>query len=102
MKQYELENIRNLTLLSHCGAGKTSLSEAILFTAKAISRLGKVSDGTTTSDYDPSEVKREISINLATLPYEWKENKIKSNKYTLQYSSYLQIGERLFNTVFRF
>ena len=76
MKQYELENIRNLTLLSHCGAGKTSLSEAILFTAKAISRLGKVSDGTTTSDYDPSEVKREISINLATLPYEWKENKI--------------------------
>ena len=55
MKQYGLENIRNLVLLSHCGAGKTSLSEAILFTAGTITRLGKVDDGTTTSDYDPAE-----------------------------------------------
>ncbi len=76
MQQYGLENIRNLVLLSHCGAGKTSLSEAILFTTKAITRLGKVDDGATTSDYDPDEVKRKISINLAVLPWQWKETKI--------------------------
>ncbi|MBA7627260.1 Elongation factor G [subsurface metagenome] len=76
MKQYAPENIRNLVLLSHCGAGKTSLSEAILFTAKAITRWGKVDDGTTTSDYDPDEIKRKISINLAILPCDWKETKL--------------------------
>jgi len=76
MEQYGLDNIRNLVLLSHCGAGKTSLSEAILFTAGAISRLGKVDDGTTTSDYDPDEVKRQISLNLALLPCLWQGAKI--------------------------
>lgn len=76
MQQYDLENIRNLALLSHCGAGKTSLSEAILFTTKAITRFGKVDDGTTTSDYDPDEVKRKISLNLTMLPCEWKGAKI--------------------------
>jgi elongation factor G len=76
MQQYGLENIRNFVLLSHCGAGKTSLSEAILFTAGAITRLGKVDEGTTTSDYDPDEIKRKISINLAILPCQWKDAKI--------------------------
>ena len=76
MKQYGLENIRNIVLLSHSGAGKTSLSEAILFNSGAISRLGKVDDGTTASDYDPDEVKRKISINLTLLPCEWKGAKI--------------------------
>ena len=76
MEQYGLDNIRNLVLLSHCGAGKTALSEAILFTAGAISRLGKVDDGATTSDYDPDEVKRKISLNLAMLPCQWKGAKI--------------------------
>src|SRR4030042_891669 len=76
MAQYGLENIRNLALLAHCGAGKTSLSEAILFTAKAITRLGKVDDGTTTSDYDPAEVKHRISINLSVLPCQWQGTKI--------------------------
>ena len=76
MQQYSLENIRNLCLLSHCGAGKTSISEAILFTARAVPRLGRVDDGTTTSDYDPSEVKRKISINLTPLPCQWQETKI--------------------------
>jgi len=76
MPQYGLETIRNLVLLSHCGAGKTSVSEAILFTAGAITRLGKVDDGTTTSDYDPDEVKRQISLNLALLPCLWKGAKI--------------------------
>ncbi|MFC1933021.1 elongation factor G [Chloroflexota bacterium] len=75
MEQYGPESIRNVVLLSHNGAGKTSLSEAILLTAGVISRLGKVDDGTTTSDYDPAEVKHEISINLSVLPCQWKETK---------------------------
>ena len=76
MKQYDLESIRNVVLLSHSGDGKTSVSEAALFNAGAITRLGRVDEGTTTSDYDPDEVKRKISINLTMLPSEWKETKI--------------------------
>ena len=76
MDQYDSENIRNLVLLSHNGAGKTSLSEAILFTAGVITRLGKADDGTTTSDYDPAEVKHQISINLSLLPLMWQGTKI--------------------------
>ncbi len=76
MPQYGLENIRNLVLLSHAGAGKTSLAEATLFTTGAISRLGRVDDGSTTSDYDPDEIKRKISVNLTTLPCEWQKTKI--------------------------
>jgi len=76
MQQYGLENIGNVVLLSHSGAGKTSASEAMLFTAGAIKRLGKVEDGATTSDYDPDEVKRQISINLSLLPCPWKGAKI--------------------------
>ena len=76
MKQYGLESIRNVVLLSHSGDGKTSVSETALFTAGAITRLGKVDEGTTTSDYDPDEVKRKISINLTILPFEWQGVKI--------------------------
>jgi len=76
MKQYDLESIRNVVLLSHSGDGKTSVSETALFTAGAITRLGKVDEGTTTSDYDPDEIKRKISINLTMLPFEWQGVKI--------------------------
>jgi elongation factor G len=76
MEQFTLENIRNVSLLSHSGAGKTSLAEAILFNAKAISRLGRVDEGTTTSDYDPDEIQRKISINLSVLPYVWQNVKV--------------------------
>ncbi len=76
MPEFGLENIRNLCLLSHAGAGKTTLSEAILFSTRVISRLGKTDDGTTTSDYDPDEVKRKISINLTMLPCSWQDTKI--------------------------
>ena len=76
MEQFRLENIRNTVLLSHAGAGKTSVSEAILFTAKAVGRLGKVDDGSSTSDYDPEEIKRKISINLTLLPCQWRGTKI--------------------------
>jgi elongation factor G len=76
MEQFTLENIRNVSLLSHAGSGKTSLSESILFNAKAITRLGKVDEGTTTSDYDPDEIQRKISINLSVLPYSWQGVKV--------------------------
>ncbi len=76
MEQYGLENIRNTVLLSHCGAGKTTLAEAALFASGTINRIGKVDDGATTSDYDPDEIKHHISINLAILPQEWKGVKI--------------------------
>ncbi|MCX5998888.1 MAG: elongation factor G [Chloroflexi bacterium] len=75
MQSYHADQIRNVVLLSHCGAGKTSLSEAMLFTSGAIPRLGKVDQGTTTSDYDPDEIKRRISINLSLLYCPWKDNK---------------------------
>jgi elongation factor G len=68
--------IRNLALLSHQGAGKTSLAEYILFTSGTIQRLGSVKDGTATSDYDPIEVERHIGINLSLLPAQWKETKV--------------------------
>jgi elongation factor G len=76
MPKYGLDNIHNIVLLSHGGAGKTSISEAMLFNTGVISRLGQVDDGSTTSDYDPDEIKRKISINLSLLPVEWRENKI--------------------------
>ena len=76
MKTYPTDSLRNVALLSHSGAGKTSLAEAMLFLAKMTNRLGKVDDGTSILDYDPEEVKRSISINLATAPIEWKNHKI--------------------------
>ncbi|MGD0795693.1 MAG: elongation factor G [Dehalococcoidales bacterium] len=76
MQTYGLDSIHNVVLLSHGGAGKTSLSEAMLFTTGVINRLGKVDEGSTTSDYDPDEIKRKISINLSIIPYEWQKKKI--------------------------
>jgi elongation factor G len=76
MQESGLDKIRNVVLLSHAGAGKTSTAEAVLFAAGAVKRLGKVDDGSSTSDYDPDEVKRKISINLSLLPCQWQEVKI--------------------------
>jgi elongation factor G len=68
--------IRNVVLLSHQGAGKTSLVESMLFTSGAIQRLGSVADGTTTSDYDPVEIERHMGINLSLLPAQWQGMKL--------------------------
>ncbi|MBQ7036540.1 MAG: elongation factor G [Clostridia bacterium] len=76
MKQYTVDKIRNVVLMGHGGAGKTSFAEAMLFNAGEVDRLGKSSDGTTTSDYDPEEIKRSISINTTMIPYEWKDTKV--------------------------
>jgi elongation factor G len=76
MPKQGMESIRNVVLLSHSGAGKTTAAEAMLFAAGAIKRLGRTDDGTTTSDYDENEVKRQISINLSILPCQWQDIKI--------------------------
>ena len=65
MKDYTAKDIRNIGVLGHGGEGKTSLTEAMLFNAGLTDRLGKVENGTTTTDFDPEEIKRGISINLA-------------------------------------
>jgi elongation factor G len=76
MQEYSLDSIRNVVLLGHGSAGKTSLAEAALFTTKAITRLGRVDEGNTVSDYDPDEVKRKMSINLSILPCYRDDTKI--------------------------
>lgn len=76
MKTYPVERIRNVGLFSHGGAGKTSLSEAMLYSSKAISRLGRVEDGNTVSDWDPEEARRSMSISTSILPIEWRDHKI--------------------------
>jgi elongation factor G len=76
MRSYGPDKIHNIGLFGHGGSGKTTLTEALLLTAKAISRAGRVEDGNTVSDYDPAEQQRRQSINLAVAPLEWKDNKI--------------------------
>src|SRR5579859_3813411 len=76
MKEYTSENIRNVALVSHQGSGKTSLVEAMLYCAGHTTRLGKVEEGTTVSDWDPDEVKHHVSINASLAPVEWKNTKI--------------------------
>ncbi len=76
MKDYAVQNLRNICLLAHGNGGKTTLAEAMLFNAGVLDRFGKVVDGTTTMDYDPEEFKRKISISTAIAACEWLEHKI--------------------------
>jgi elongation factor G len=76
MRAYGPEHIHTIGLFGHGGCGKTTLTEALLLTARAISRAGRVEDGNTVSDYDPEEQRRRMSINLAVAPVEWHDNKI--------------------------
>jgi elongation factor G len=76
MKSYPAEQIHNVVLISHGGAGKTSLAEALLYLSGAITRLGRVEDGNTTSDYDPDEIKRHQSITTSLVPIEWEGHKL--------------------------
>ncbi len=76
MKDYTAGKLRNVCLMSHGGAGKTTLAEAMLFNTGVLDRFGKVNDGNTTMDYDPEEIKRKISISTSIAPCEWKDHKI--------------------------
>lgn len=76
MANFSKENIRNIALIGHSGEGKTSLLEAILFKTKVTTRLGKVDDGTSISDYDPEEIARKMSIGLSLAFTEYKGCKI--------------------------
>lgn len=69
-----MSNIRNVAVLSHSGAGKTSLVEAMLYRAGAIPSLGKVEDGSTVSDNTPEEKRRKISIYASVHPFTWQDH----------------------------
>lgn len=76
MKVYASEEIRNIVLLGHGGAGKTTLAEAMAHVAGLTKRQGKVTDGNTISDFDKEEIKRGFSINTSSIPIEWEDTKI--------------------------
>ncbi|MCP3997087.1 MAG: elongation factor G [bacterium] len=76
MKVYAPEKIRNVALVGHGGAGKTTLAEALLYRAGTVSRLGRVEDGNTMTDFDPEEHERGHSLSLALAPIEWNDHKI--------------------------
>ena len=76
MKVYAPEKIRNVALVGHGGAGKTTLAEALLYRAGTVSRLGRVEDGNTVTDFDPEEHERGHSVSLALAPIEWNGYKI--------------------------
>lgn len=76
MADFTARQLRNVVLLSHSGAGKTMISEAMLLAAGAISRMGKTDEGTTTSDYEPEEARRRTSVQVSLLPCVWKKHKL--------------------------
>ena len=76
MNVYTTDRIRNVVLLGHGGCGKTSLVEAMAYLAGMTSRMGKVEDGNTISDYDKEEMKRHFSINTSVVPIIWEDTKI--------------------------
>ncbi len=76
MKPYKAENIKNIAVIGHGGKGKTTLCEAMLYTAGATERLGTVAAGTTVLDYDDEEKKRGSSVSTALASIEWDNTKL--------------------------
>ena len=76
IKDYNMNNLRNIGILGHSAVGKTSLAEALLFCSDTIDRLGVVDEGTTTSDFDAEEKKRKISLSTSICPLNFKKLKL--------------------------
>ena len=84
MQVYQTGEIRNIGIAGHSGAGKTSLLETMLFNSGFTSRLGKVEDGTTVTDYLPEEIKRQVTISASLAPVEWNGTKLNIDVYKRQ------------------
>jgi elongation factor G len=76
MKVYDAASIRNLAVVGHGGCGKTSLVSALLFDMGAVTRLGRVDDGSAVTDFDPDEIERKISLQLGIAHGEWRKTKL--------------------------
>ncbi len=76
MKDYKAKDIRNVAIVGHASAGKTALSEAMLFSAGVTNRIGTIAEGNTKSDYRPEEIERQCSVGTSLLSMEWKETKL--------------------------
>ncbi len=76
MKTYTAKTIRNVALVGHAGSGKTSLAEAACYLTGQLDRLGRVADGNTVSDFDPEEIRRQVSVSTSLIPIEWKNTKM--------------------------
>ena len=76
MKEYTTASIRNIALVSHSSAGKTMLAEACLHFSGATTRLGRIEDGTTISDFEDEEIRRGISLSTSMIPVEYKDSKL--------------------------
>ena len=72
MKVFDTGNIRNVVLLGHGGAGKTTVAEALAYVTGTTSRMGSIPEGNTVSDFDKEEIKRKFSISTSTIPVEYK------------------------------
>ena len=76
MKQYDINNIKSIALLGHGSSGKTSLAEAMLFTAGVTDRIGKTAEGTSIMDFDAEEKKRSVSVSTSVYQLEYKDKKL--------------------------
>ncbi len=76
MKNFPADKINNLVLMGHGGSGKTAFAEAVLYSAKVIDRMGRAADGNTVMDFDPEEIRRQVSLNTSTASCAWNDNKL--------------------------